>query len=53
MKKCTVYLKDSDHVLIDEIFLNEPDFKPLCKQDFLIVHILKQIQKNSEDYTQD
>ena len=50
MKKCEIYLTDNDYETLKEIFVNEPDFKPMCKQDFLIVRLLKQIEQNSEHY---
>lgn len=46
MKQVTIKIGDEDLKDIEEIFKNEPDFKPQARQDYLIIEILRQIKDN-------
>lgn len=46
MKQVTINVGDDDIKDIEEIFKNEPDFKPQARQDYLIIQILRQIKDN-------
>lgn len=53
MKQVTINIGDSDLKDLEEIFQNEPDFRPQAKQDYLIIEILRQIIKNPKTEIQE
>lgn len=46
MKTVNINIGDDDIIDLQNIFKNEANFKPLTKEDKLIVNILKQILDN-------
>ena len=43
MKSITLNISDSQYQDLKKIFINEPDFKPSTRVDYLIVNILRSI----------
>ena len=46
MKHVTLKIGDTDIQDLKEIFKNESDFKPMTRQDKLIIEILRQVLDN-------
>jgi hypothetical protein len=46
MKHVTIEIGDADIQDLKEIFKNESDFKPMTRQDKLIIQILRQVLDN-------
>lgn len=46
MKTVTINIGDDDIIDLEKIFKNEANFKPLTKEDRLIINILDQVLKN-------
>lgn len=46
MKTVTINIGDDDIIDLENIFKNEVNFKPLTKEDRLIINILDQVLKN-------
>lgn len=51
MKTVTINVGDNDIIDLQNIFKNESNFKPLTKEDKLIVNILKQVLDNPKKET--
>jgi hypothetical protein len=43
MKSITLNVSDSQYQDLKKIFSNEPDFKPMTHEDYLIVNILRSV----------
>ena len=48
MKTVTIKIGDEDLKDLQEIFKNEADFKPMAKQDHLIIALLRQVLNNDK-----
>jgi hypothetical protein len=46
MKQVTVKIGDDDLKDLEEIFQNENSFKPMVRQDVLIIELMRQIKDN-------
>lgn len=49
MRSITIQVGEEDLKDLEKIFENESSFKPQVREDFLIVAILKQVLKNSQN----
>jgi len=49
MKNVTIKIGDDDLTDLTNIFKNEASFKPMTKEDHLIIHILKQVLNNPKN----
>ena len=49
MKKCELIITDEEFETLKQIFSYEPDFEPRCKEDRLIVNLMKDILETSEE----
>jgi len=48
MKTVTINIGNEDLKDLQEIFKNEADFKPIAKQDHLIIALLRQVLNNEK-----
>jgi len=49
MKNVTIKIGDDDLTDLADIFKNESSFKPMTKEDLLIIQILKQVLNNPKN----
>ena len=53
MKNVTIKIGDTDLQDLEKIFSNESSFRPVAKEDFLIIEILRQVLNNPKSEIND